>query len=309
MTNPQRIKFKSFQDWHNLFTQLQQQASNGQPVEINPLEFRLNCYKDIEALRGRPLLIYAAKFVNGVTSGIQNFIDLGDVDGFTDLINSIPPEKNSIDILIHSPGGKPDVTERIVYLLRKRFEEVHFLVPHSAYSAATMLALSGDSITLHSSATLGPIDPQLNGIPARSIRKGFAKVRDSIKPETLPAYLPLIEKYSLELLEICEDSEKLSKELVTEWLKTYMLKTESFPGQISKVVDYFSDYESHLIHSRPLVFEKIRDFGLNINYASAELNDLLWESYIVIDNFFRFLLLLNSTKTHIISVGEDNSSS
>ena len=40
----------------------------------------------------------------------------------------------------------------------------------------------------------------------------------------LPAYIPLIEKYSLDLLELCEDSEKLAKELVSTWLNKYMFK-------------------------------------------------------------------------------------
>jgi hypothetical protein len=256
------------------------------------------CYSDIQDLRARPLIVYAARFVTTQVPGITS-IEIADVDGFTDLINSIPESNKSIDVLIHSPGGKPDVTERIVYLLRKRFDEVHFLVPHSAYSAATMLALSGDTITLHSSATLGPIDPQINGIPARSIKRGFAKVRDSIKPETLPAYLPLLEKYSLELLEICEDSETLSKLLVKEWLKKYMLKTEKYSGQIEEVVDFFSDYDSHLIHSRPLVYEKINDFKLDVNYADSNLNELLWEAYILLEQFFQmtpFIKLFENTQ-------------
>src|SRR5258706_219264 len=121
------------------------------------------------------------------------------------------------DVLIHSPGGSPEATERIVALLRSRFRaDVQFLVPHSAYSAATMLVLSGNQIILHPSATLGPIDPQVNGLPARSIRRGFDKIRELLRsegPEALPAYLPLIEKHSIEILEICDDSLKLSKEL------------------------------------------------------------------------------------------------
>lgn len=77
-----------------------------------------------------------------------------------------------------------------------------------------MLALSGNSIVLHSSAILGPIDPQINGVPARSIKRGFEKAKDRIAkegPEALPAYIPLIEKYSLELLELCEDFGKIIK--------------------------------------------------------------------------------------------------
>jgi ClpP class serine protease len=189
---------------------------------------RFNCYLEIETIRKRPLLIYASKFINALPN-TPNFIDLSDIDGFTDLVQSLSGQGDSVDVLLHSPGGQPEATERIVHILRNRFNEVHFIVPHSAYSAATMLALSGDSITLHPSATLGLIDPQLNGIPARSIKRGFEKVKEIIKtegPEALPAYIPLIEKYTLDLLEICEDSEKLSKELVSNWITKYMLKGE-----------------------------------------------------------------------------------
>ena len=132
------------------------------------LNLRVQCYQDIEKLRGRPLLVYVSSFEAPI--GTPNSIDLSDVDGFTDLIDSYN-EKYEIDVLLHSQGGRPDATERIVNILRNNFSKVHFIIPHSAYSAATMLALSGNTITLHPSATMGPIDPQLNGIPARSIKR------------------------------------------------------------------------------------------------------------------------------------------
>ena len=221
---PQRIK--TSQEL-NIFV-----AANPQLQTSDLLAMRLECYAEIEAMRGRPLFIYASKFINALPN-TPNSIDISDIDGFTDLVQSVNGKSDSVDVLLHSPGGQPDATERIVHILRNKFKEVHFIVPHSAYSAATMLALSGDSITLHPSATLGPIDPQINGTPARSIKRGFDKVREIIKtegPEALPAYIPLIEKYTLDLLEICEDSEKLSRELVSNWITDYMLKgKEKFP--------------------------------------------------------------------------------
>lgn len=207
----QRQRFKTTQDWYNYINN--NQSLSGDFM----LNLRVQCYQEIEKLRGRPLLVYASSFEAPI--GTPNSIDLSDVDGFTDLIN-LYNEKDEIDVLLHSQGGRPDATERIVNILRNNFSKVHFIIPHSAYSAATMLALSGNTITLHPSATMGPIDPQLNGTPARSIKRGFERVRDIIKeegPEVLPAYIPLIEKYSLDLLEICDNSEKLSKELVTRW--------------------------------------------------------------------------------------------
>ncbi len=284
---PQRKKFKTTQDWHDYFATAQQA---GQPITPKDLfALRKVCYEEIEKHRGRPLLVYATKFLEGVPLGAPNFIDLSDVDGFTDLVNSVKGN-GSIDVLLHSPGGRPDATERLVGLLRGKFNEVNFLIPHSAYSAATMLALSGNYIVLHPSAILGPIDPQINGVPARSIKRGFEKAKERITkegPEALPAYIPLIEKYSLELLELCDDSEKLSKELVSTWLKKYMFKGEKNVGRkIQKAVKYFSDYDTHLMHSRPLPIDKLAEFNLKIELADDTLQDLLWESYILLNSFF-----------------------
>lgn len=282
-----RKKFKTSQDWNDFIAS---SLGLGQPLSGQDLfEFRKACYKEIEEYRGRPLLVYATKFLDSLPQGVPNFIDLSDVDGFTDLINSVKDSKK-VDILLHSPGGRPDATERIIGILRDKFDEINFLIPHSAYSAATMMALSGDTIILHSSATLGPIDPQINGIPARSIKRGFEKAKERIAkegPESLPAYIPLIEKYSLDLLELCEDSEKLSKELVSTWLKNYMFKGEkNVERKIKKAVIYFSDYDKHLMHSRPLSLDKLACLNLKIEFADDTLQDLLWEAYILLNGFF-----------------------
>jgi len=292
-----RIKFKTTQDWHNFIKQ---------NAQFNPFTLRENCYKDIEQLRNRPLLVYVTKFLEGVPPNeprFPNFIDLPDVDGFTDLINSVK-ESDAVDVLLHSPGGRPDATERLVKLLRSHFKEVDFLIPHSAYSAATMLALSGNNIILHPSATLSPIDPQINGLPARIRKNGFEKIKERISkegPKTLPAYIPLIEKsISLELLELCEDSEKLSIALVSNWLKQYMFKgKENSDEKIKEAVKYLSNYNEHLMHSRPLSIEKLSSFGLKIEYADDTLQDLLWEAHILINGFFNitpFVKLYENTK-------------
>jgi hypothetical protein len=277
-----RAKFKTTLDWANFI-------ASGQKTGADLYALRQQCYLDIEQLRGRPLIVYASNFTTPLAQfvGNGNSILLDDVDGFTEIILNIPADKREIDVIIHSPGGSPDATERIVSVLRNRFDKVHFLIPHSAYSAATMLALSGDTITLHPSATLGPIDPQLNGIPARSIIRGFENVKEAIKlegPEALPAYIPLIEKYTLAQLEQCNDSAALSKELVRTWLNEYMFKGKDAQEIIEHAVEYFSNYDEHKIHSRPLLFEKISQFGLSISQSKSELSDLLWEANIVINN-------------------------
>lgn len=285
---PALPRIKTSQEWNSFI------STNPQISGNDLLTLRTSCYQEIEALRNRPLLVYATKLTD-VPQSTPNYIDIGDIDGFTDLVHSIK-DSDAIDVLIHSPGGRPDATERIVHILRNKFKEVHFLIPHSAYSAATMLALSGNTITLHPSATLGPIDPQINGIPARSIKRGFERVREIIKnegPEALPAYIPLIEKYTLDLLELCDDSEKLSKDLVSDWIKGFMLQgTERYEKQIEESVTFFSDYDTHLLHSRPLIISKLKKFDLNIYQADEKLSELIWEAYININGLFSITALV-----------------
>ena len=282
----QRKKFKTTQNWHDYLIANAQQEQN--PTGQDLFELRKACYKEIEEYRKRPLLVYVTRFLEKLPPDTPNFIDISDVDGFTDLVNSINGKK--VDVLLHSPGGQADATERIVGILRSKFEEVNFLIPHSAYSAATMLALSGNRIFLHPSAVLGPIDPQVNGVPARSIKNGFEKVKKKISeegPESLPAYIPLIEKYSIDLLELCDDSEKLSQKLVGMWLKEFMFNGEDGKNDIiEKATAFFSDYDEHLTHSRPFSFNKLSHLNLKIELADDVLRDLLWEAYVLINGFF-----------------------
>ena len=278
---PSRIKFKSKQDWYN-FLNSEKPDSNA----VNKL--RMDCYKDIEQARGQPLLVYATNFLHSNIIA-PNFISIDDVDGFTDLVNSVKKNIKCVDVLLQSPGGMPDITERLVGILRNRFEKVNFLIPHSAYSAATMLAISGNSITLHPSATLGPIDPQFNGIPAKVIRNGFNKIRKIIEekgPEAMLPYVPLIEKYDLHLLELCEDAEDLTEQLACSWLKRYMLSNRAKDEEIKQIVTYLTNYDEHLIHSRSLSTEKLIELGLMIEYADSDLKNLLWEAHILINGFF-----------------------
>jgi hypothetical protein len=65
----------------------------------------------------------------------------------------------SIDLLLHSNGGDGTVPWRLVSLIRE-FATTRFavLVPHRAFSAATLTALGADEILMHRMGMLGPTD-------------------------------------------------------------------------------------------------------------------------------------------------------
>lgn len=54
-------------------------------------------------------------------------------------------------------GGSATAAERAVKVLRHFYNEVNFVVPDYAYSAGTILCMSGDNIYMDYFGVLGPI--------------------------------------------------------------------------------------------------------------------------------------------------------
>ena len=67
-----------------------------------------------------------------------------------------------IDLFLHSNGGDGTVPWRLVTLIREFCKEFNVLVPHHAFSAATLTALGADKVVMHPMGMLGPTDPTAN---------------------------------------------------------------------------------------------------------------------------------------------------
>jgi hypothetical protein len=232
--------------------------------EVSPFLLRHETFLRIERVTGRPLICYVTKTHN-LPQGIPAYIDDSDITGIGDLLQSTQGE--AIDFLIVSNGGSAETTERIVRLVRECFKIVRFIIPANAYSAATLLSFSGDEIVMDSLATFGPIDPQINGTPARAILRAFETIEARLKqegPKALTAYMPLITKYDLHILEMCKSAQELAKELAQSWLSMYMLKMDENDPVVTNIVDFFRDYDIHKSHGRSIDRKKARDLGLKV---------------------------------------------
>jgi hypothetical protein len=238
---------------------------------------RRETMKRIEAITGIPLACYISK-THHMKKGMDAFIDDSDLTGFHDLASNV--NGKAVDILLVSNGGSPESTQRIVNLLRSKFENIRFIVAGNAYSAATLLCFSGDAILMGPQSTLGPIDPQIGGIPARAILRGFEAVEKRLAeegPKALTAYVPLISKYDLHLFEICKSAQELSVELATNWLSQYMLKCQPADNRVVTAVDFFKNYDLHKTHGRPIDRLQAKSLGLNVVHLESidGLNDLI----------------------------------
>lgn len=241
--------------------------------EGKPFDLRLETFRRIQQVTGRPLVCYVTKTHNldlnipGIsgTPDIPAYIDNSDLTGFGDLTRSV--EGNDVDVFIVSNGGSAEATERIVRLLRERFRTVRFIVPADAFSAATLMCFSGDQIIMDSVGTLGPIDPQINGVPARAILRGFEAALERLKsegPQALTGYMPLLSKYDLHILEICKSAQELANELARNFLSSYMIKGGNDNSVITGIVQFFSDYDVHKSHGHSIGRVQARALGLKV---------------------------------------------
>jgi hypothetical protein len=257
-------------------------------------ELRQRLIKEIEGLTERPLILYAADFEKGGIA--NNSIDFSDKTRFSDLIENISGP--NIDIFLHSPGGLVEAAEVIVKMLRGSFVSVRFIIGNSAKSAATMMALASDSILMHDKSELGPIDPQIRllgttGVrfaPAHNILEGFRKAKESIKEEgapVIPAYVPLLNQYSLDILELCNNATELSKRLAKEWLTSYMRLDDQ---KAIEITEYLANHENFLSHGRSIDVNKAMEMGLNIldlSYYQPELGKKIWQLWCAVERHFQ----------------------
>jgi hypothetical protein len=89
-------------------------------------------------------------------------LDRSDALGFVDLLHNVP-QGEPLDLLLHTPGGDVDATEKLISMLRAKVGDAKFrvIVPDFAKSAGTLIALGADSIVMSDCSELGPIDPQI----------------------------------------------------------------------------------------------------------------------------------------------------
>ena len=105
---------------------------------------------------------------------MPRYINLEDAQTIIAAIKDTPDEM-PIDFVIHTPGGLVLAAMQIARAIEAHKAKVTVYVPVYAMSGGTLIALAADEIVLGEFSVLGPIDPQITGLPAASI----VKARDS----------------------------------------------------------------------------------------------------------------------------------
>jgi ClpP class serine protease len=177
---------------------------------------------------------------------IVRYIDINDSE---DILRAIRMTDSDvpIDIVLHTPGGLVLAAVQIARALREHPTKVTAFVPHYAMSGGTLICLAANEIVMSSHAVLGPVDPQLEKVPAASLLKVVEqKPIDKIRDETLALAdvgKKAIEQVRATVRELLQD--RLSNE-----------KADELAHKLS---------EGTWTHDYPISAAEAKSFGLNVS--------------------------------------------
>src|SRR6185436_17795567 len=126
----------------------------------------------IERSRGSRviLLVHRQETMSLLGFPLMRYIDVNDAEDMMRACEMTDPVM-PLDIVLHTPGGLVLAALQIARAVRHHKGKVTVFVPHYAMSGGTLIALAADEIVMSRHAVLGPVDPQINHLPAASLMK------------------------------------------------------------------------------------------------------------------------------------------
>lgn len=245
---------------------------------------RLGFIADIVKNTGRNLITYYSGWLKAPNASFVG-IDDNDKNAFMNAVCGMEKSKG-LDIILHTPGGDIAATESIVNYLKLVFgNDIRAIIPQISMSAGTMIAISCKEIIMGKQSSLGPIDPQLNGVPCQAVIEEFKRAKKEVSqnPSVLGLWQAIIGKYHPTFLTSCEDALVWSKELAEKWLREVNPNIE-----MRNVLDTFFDHSNSYSHARHISKDDCRAAGLNV--SDLENNQNLQEAVLSLHHCYMILM-------------------
>lgn len=191
-------------------------------------------------------MIHRQETVSVLGVPVSNFLDIEDSEEILRAIRATPNDQ-PIDLILHTPGGLVLAAEQIAKALVDHKGKVTVFVPHYAMSGGTLIALAADEIVMDANAVLGPIDPQVDDMPAVSI----VKLLDFKKPSQI----------SDEMLVLIDMAAK-ARVQVASFVARILLKhfSKDAAAELATVLS-----EGRWTHDFPIMVDGARQLGLTVS--------------------------------------------
>jgi ATP-dependent protease ClpP protease subunit len=283
-------------NWHDVFIEIQtaqNQAANAQTL------VRRKYLKLLHEHTGRNVIAY---YSGWLSKGGVLFSDINDEDknGFMTTVHKLD-KRLGLDLILHTPGGGIAATQSIVNYLQKMFgKDIRAIVPQIAMSAGTIVACCCKEIWMGKQSNLGPIDPQLRGIPAHGVVQEFKRAIKEVKNDAsrIVIWQQIIGQYRPTFLGQCENAIKWSNDFVEQQLVGGMF--ESMPdkkNRAKRVTKALSNYPKNKSHDRHFDLEDCEKMGLVIKRLEGD--DTMQDLVLTVHHCY-MNVMMNSTAYKII---------
>ena len=253
----------------------------------------INANKTLASLLDADVIFLRSPIQIGVDDHVREYIE--HIKASSDI------DKKRLCVMLETNGGYIETVERIYSVFRRHYEYVAFVVPSFAYSAGTVLVLSGDDIYMDYYSVLGPIDPQVEGddgnyIPGIGYLVKFnelvSKINSDAAGTSSKAELAfLIKKFDPAKLFFIEQAKEHAIELLKAWLPKHKFKdwlitaTSKTPvtqemkiNRANKIAEVLGEPERWHSHGRGIGIRElaaddinllVKDFGDDVILNSA----------------------------------------
>jgi len=262
-------------DWNEILDELNALDT----ASLNKFDtLRRRYLKRLHKLTGRNVIAYYSGWLQKPQlEGTE--INDEDKNGFMTTLHELDHEKG-LDLILHTPGGVTGAAESLVDYLRAVFgTNIRAFVPQLALSGGTIIACGCKEIYMGKHSSLGPIDPQIGGIPAHGVIEEFKRASQDVRqnPDTILVWQPILNKYPIAFIDRCEKALEMVENMVMGWLHTGMFEGEDAPitvtdengnqitttksAHIARILVNAQIFKSHDRHIRP---EDCIQIGLKI---------------------------------------------
>ncbi len=279
-------------NWNEIFLEIQQQAGSHQAQAVQASDLTRKKYlRQLHEKTGRNLIAYYSGWLSKPGVALSDIND-EDKTGFMTTVHKLD-RSLGLDLLLHTPGGGIAATQSIVNYLQKMFGgNIRAFVPQIAMSAGAIMACCCKEIWMGKQSNLGPIDPQLRGIPAYGVVHEFRRALREVKKDAsrIVIWQQIIGQYRPTFLGQCENAIKWSNDFVKQQLAWGMFaQLPDAQKKARAVVKALSDYPSNKTHDRHFDAEECKAFGLEIKdlESDATLQDLV----LTVHHCYMFLLM------------------
>ena len=254
-------------NWGQVLTEIQQQdakLANDAKSAVDVVRRRY--LKKLNKKTGRNVIAYYSGWLSN-PGAFGTDVNDEDKAAFMMAIHGLDKSKG-LDLILHTPGGGIAAAESLVDYLRRVFGcDIRAIVPHLAMSAGTMIACTCKSIVMGKQSNLGPIDPQLGGLPAAAVKKEIERAITEIKadPDRIQFWQYVLSKYTPTFIGQCEQAVVMAAEFVRDRLIDNMLADDpDAPTKADVIVKGLSDVDDNKSHARHIHIDKCEALGLKI---------------------------------------------